>query len=69
MFNTTFDAAKQTNVSSANTTPPSRDVGQAGNYQGKDGGAGPYIPFRKRKQQKQEKSEKRNPDGHINFIA
>ncbi|MBI1388062.1 MAG: hypothetical protein GC154_06400 [bacterium] len=67
MFNTSFDPIQ--NRAALSVASPTTQVGQAGQYEGKDSGAGTYVPFRKRKQQAEEKQKERREEGHINFVA
>ncbi len=70
MFDGKVDAARNFAMNYATTQGANKDVGQAGKYEGKDGGAGPYIALRKEKKKKDEKKEE-NPSkkGHINIVA
>lgn len=69
MFDARVDAARNHAMNFSTAMGANKDVGQAGKYEGKDGGAGPYIALRKQKKQKEEKKEQSVAAGHINIVA
>lgn len=69
MFDAKVDIARNHAMSFSTAMGAHRDVGQAGQYEGKDGGAGPYIALRKPKKKQEEKQERPVAPGHINIVA
>ncbi|MDP8243285.1 MAG: hypothetical protein P9L94_04325 [Candidatus Hinthialibacter antarcticus] len=69
MFDAKIDVARNHAMNYSTAMGTNKDVGQAGKYEGKDGGAGPYISLRKQKKQKEEKKEQPVAQGHINIVA
>lgn len=69
MFDAKVDIARNHAMNFSTAMGAHRDVGQAGKYEGKDGGAGPYIALRKQKKQKEDKKENSVASDHINIVA